>query len=928
MEYNFNSIEAKWRKYWKENKTFKAEIDTTKQKFYVLDMFPYPSGAGLHVGHPLGYIASDIFARFKRLKGFNVLHPMGFDAYGLPAEQYAIQTGQHPAITTEKNIERYKQQLDLIGLSYDWDREIRTCDPEYYKWTQWTFIQLFNSYYCYDTNKARPISELYAAFETGEADKLNVACTKKLSFTAEQWKNYSEKEKSDILMNYRLAYLSDTIVNWCEKLGTVLANDEVVNGVSVRGGYPVERKAMKQWSLRITAYAERLLEGLDRLDWSDSIKETQRYWIGKSNGCVVYFTLNNKDKDRLEVFTTRADTIFGVSFMVLSPEHPLVSKITTPNYKQEVKHYIEEAKHKSELERTAETKTVSGVFTGGYAINPLTKKQIPVYVSDYVLMGYGTGAIMAVPAHDSRDFSFAKRFMLPIIQVVVPEGGKETNTYTWKESLDSKSGRMVNSGFLNGLDVKQAIPTAISYIENHNMGYATTNYRLRDAIFSRQRYWGEPFPIYYKEGVPECLNVEDLPLLLPEIDKFLPTESGEPPLARAKNWCTSGGFPYETNTMPGFAGSNAYSIRYEDPHNSEEFVSKQANNYWQNVDLYVGGSEHATGHLLYSRFVTKFLYDLGVICKDEPYQRLVNQGMIQGKSEFVYRIRGENKYVSYNLKNNYPTDPIHVDISLVDNGVLDIDALRNWRDEFKDAEFILEDDKYICGSEVEKMSKSLYNVVNPDDLVAKYGADCLRLYEMFLGPIEQSKPWDVKGIEGTSRFLKKFWRLYVNEDGMCLTDEKASQEELKILHRCIKKVEDDIERFSLNTCVSEFMIVTNALTEKNCHKKEILEPLLIIISPFAPFISEELWQMMGHEESISEAEFPKFDEQLLVDTDYRYPISINGKTRTFKNYPLSAEAEEIEADVVNLPELQQFFAGKEIKKIIFVKSKIINIVVK
>lgn len=928
MEYNFRDIEPKWQKYWKTNKTFKADIKD-KPKYYVLDMFPYPSGAGLHVGHPLGYIASDIFSRYKRLKGFNVLHPMGFDAFGLPAEQYAIQTGQHPAITTQKNIQRYKEQLDLIGLSYDWDREVRTCDPKYYKWTQWTFIKLFNSYYNYDTNKAEPIDELLMSFEAKGTEGLNIACSKKLSFTAQMWDKYSKKEKSDILMNYRLAYLSDSMVNWCSALGTVLANDEVVNGTSVRGGYPVERKAMKQWSLRITAYADRLLEGLNKLDWSESIKEVQRYWIGKSRGCLINFSLAKSD-DTLAVFTTRPDTIFGVTFMVISPEHPLVNKIVTPNYKAEVKRYVDMAKHKSELERTGDTKTVSGIFTGAYAVNPFTQKQIPIYISDYVLMGYGTGAIMAVPAHDQRDFLFAKKFMLPIIQVVSSSASDQTNTYTWKQALDSKEGTLLNSQFLNNLEVKDAITRAISYVERHNLGYGTTNYRLRDAIFSRQRYWGEPFPIYYDEqGIPDTLDESELPLELPEVDKFLPTPDGQPPLARAKDWTTVDGYRLETNTMPGFAGSNAYSIRYMDPHNNDALCSTEANDYWQNVDLYVGGSEHATGHLLYSRFITKFLFDLGYICKDEPYQRLVNQGMIQGKSCLIYRVKGENKYVSYNLKNDVEVDPIHIDISLVDaNNVVDIDRLRQWRQEFKDAQFVLEDGKYICGNEVEKMSKSLYNVINPDALIEKYGADVLRLYEMFLGPIEQSKPWDVQGIEGVSRFMKKFWKLYVDEQGLCLTDEKADKEELKILHRTIKKVEDDIERFSLNTCVSNFMIITNELTEHKCHKREILEPLCILISPFAPHVAEELWSMMGHEESISYADFPQFDQSLLEDTDYNYPVSINGKTRTFALYPLDKDVKQIEQEVVNIPELQSHLQGKTIVKVIFVKHKIINIVVK
>lgn len=940
MEYHFNSIEKKWQKFWKENKTYKTEIDNNKQKYYVLDMFPYPSGAGLHVGHPLGYIASDIFARYKRLKGFNVLHPMGFDSYGLPAEQYAIQTGQHPAITTEKNIERYKQQLDLIGLSYDWDREVRTCDPKYYKWTQWTFIQLFNSYFCNETQKAQPIANLIEKFEKEGSENLNVAQTKKLSFSAEEWNAYTEKEKSDVLMNYRLAYLSVSMVNWCEKLGTVLANDEVVNGVSVRGGYPVERKPMQQWSLRITAYAERLLGGLETLDWTDSIKEVQRNWIGKSRGCAVYFKIKGFD-DVLEVFTTRADTIFGVSFMVLSPEHPLVEKIATQNYKIEVKHYIEQTKSRSEREREADVKQVSGMFTGAYAINPINNKQIPIYISDYVLMGYGTGAIMAVPAHDSRDFAFAKKFMLPILEVVLPEGEQESNTYAWKESRDAKEGKMIHSGFLNGLDVKEAINKAIDYIEEHKLGYATTNYRLRDAIFSRQRYWGEPFPVYYKDGIPQTLSEEQLPLLLPEVSSYLPTENGEPPLARAENWHTQDGYPYEKNTMPGFAGSNAYSLRYMDPNNENEFFSKEANEYWQNVDLYVGGSEHATGHLLYSRFISKFLFDIGVACKDEPYQRLVNQGMIQGKSCFVYRVKQDktnenaeatqtvDTYVSYNLRKDYDTDPIHIDISLVDaNNVVDIEALRKWRAEFENAEFVLEEGKYLCGTEVEKMSKSLYNVINPDSLVERYGADTLRLYEMFLGPVEQSKPWDVQGIEGVSRFLKKFWRLYVNEDGLCLTDEEPTKQELQLLHRTIKKIEDDIERFSLNTCVSTFMIMCNELTDKKCHKKTILKPMCILISSFAPHIAEELWSLMGEESTITYAEFPQYKEEYLKDTDYRYPISVNGKTKAFIEFPLDKDAEEIKQEVVKDPQLQKHLEGKEVVKVIFVPGKIVNIVVK
>ncbi|MDR1006742.1 MAG: leucine--tRNA ligase [Bacteroidales bacterium] len=925
MDYNHIEIEQKWQKYWQNHNIFVAKEDKTKPKYYVLDMFPYPSGAGLHVGHPLGYIASDIVARYKRLRGFNVLHPMGYDAYGLPAEQYAIQTGQHPAITTEQNINRYRRQLDLLGLSYDWTREVRTCDPHYYKWTQWTFIQLFNSYYCYDANKALPISNLIKIFENGHSSELNAACGKKMDVTASQWADFSEAERSNVLMNYRLAYLSEATVNWCPQLGTVLANDEVVNGVSVRGGFPVERKSMQQWSLRITAYAERLLEGLEGIDWSESLKEIQRNWIGRSRGATLFFELENGEK--LEIFTTRADTLFGVTFMVLAPEHKILDSITTEEQKAEVERYVAWAKNRSERERLAEVKAVSGVFTGSYAIHPLNGQKIPVYVSDYVLVTYGSGAIMAVPAHDSRDFAFARKFSLPVVQVVVPDGEKEEDTTAWQESKDSKNGTIINSGFITGLKVKDAIAKIIDYIEEKHIGYGTTNYRLRDAIFSRQRYWGEPFPIYYENGVPKTLNEDELPLLLPNIETYLPTESGEPPLARAKGW-NHNGMPYDHNTMPGFAGSNAYYIRYMDTNNDKELCSKEANAYWQNVDLYIGGSEHATGHLLYSRFITKFLFDIGKCCKDEPYRKLINQGMIQGRSSFVYRINGTNKYVSYNLKNQYATDTLHVDISLVDNDVLDLERFKQWRAEFNDAEFILEDGKYICGCEVEKMSKSLFNVQNPDMLVERYGADTLRLYEMFLGPLEQSKPWDTKGIEGVSRFIRKFWRLYHDRDNaFCVSDEAASKEEMTALHKAIKKVEEDIEKFSFNTSVSTFMVCVNELTELKCNKREILSPLAVLISPFAPHIAEELWSLLGNETSISYAYFPKFDNKFLEQTTFNYPVSINGKTRAFIELGVDIAQAEAEKAVMENASVLKFIDNKPVKRFIFVPKRIINIVI-
>ncbi|MDD4208721.1 MAG: leucine--tRNA ligase [Bacteroidales bacterium] len=925
MEYNFNEIEKKWRLYWAAKKTFKAENDSPKSKYYVLDMFPYPSGAGLHVGHPLGYIASDIYARYKRLKGFNVLHPMGYDAFGLPAEQYAIETGQHPAITTENNIKRYREQLDKLGLSFDWDREVRTCEPEYYKWTQWCFIQLYNSSYCNQAKKAIPISELIQAFESTGTQGLDMATTSKLSFTAEEWKNKNEEEQQSILMDYRLAYLSDCMVNWCPRLGTVLANDEVVNGSSVRGGCPVERKLMRQWSLRITAYAERLLKGLETLDCSDSLKEIQRNWIGRSEGTYMQFPIQHNIQT-LDVFTTRPDTIFGVSFMVLCPEHPLIELITTADKKEEVEKYVSWAKNRCERDRLADIKKISGVFTGVYAIHPFSKERIPIWVSDYVLAGYGTGAIMAVPAHDSRDFAFARHYKLPIVQVIVPNGEKPEDTATWSEAKDSKDGYCINSDFINDLPVQKAIKSVIDKIKELNIGFGTVNYRLRDAIFSRQRYWGEPFPVYFKGCTPYVLPEDTLPLKLPEVDAYLPTERGEPPLARAKNWKYMD-YPLDYNTMPGFAGSNAYYLRYMDPHNDQSYFSKEANQYWRNVDLYVGGLEHATGHLLYARFWNKFLFDIGLACEDEPFQKIVNQGMIQGRSNFVYRIKGTNTYVSYHLKDSYDTDAIHVDINMVDNDVLDINAFRKRHISCEDAEFILEEGKYICGYEIEKMSKSLYNVQNPDDIIEKYGADTLRMYEMFLGPIEQSKPWDTKGIEGVFRFLKKFWRLYhISDNEFFVSEEEAVFNEWKILHKTIKKIEEDIERMSYNTSVSTFMICTNELSDLKCNKRGILEPLCVLLSPFAPHIAEELWEMLGHRESISHASFPVWEEQYLIENTYNYPISFNGKMRFVMSFPVDMSKEDIEKAVLSAPEAQKWLQGGIPKKIIVVPKKIVNVV--
>ena len=932
MDYNFTEVEKKWQQYWRDNKIYKVDIDHDKPKFYVLDMFPYPSGAGLHVGHPLGYIASDIYARYKRLKGFNVLHPMGYDAYGLPAEQYAIQTGTHPAVTTEKNINRYREQMDKIGFCYDWDREVRTSDPKYYKWTQWTFIQLFNSYYCNQAKQARPISELMEAFAATGTEGLDVAESKPLSFTAAEWKAMSEKEQQEVLMNYRLAYQAEALVNWCPELGTVLANDEVVDGLSVRGGYPVVRKSMKQWLLRITAYAERLLNGLDTVDWSESVKEVQRNWIGKSIGASVIFKVDGKDID-LEVFTTRADTLFGTTFMVLAPEHELVSAITTDAQRAEVEEYITRTKNRSERERMAEVRKVSGAFTGAYGINPITGAKLPIWIADYVLMGYGTGAIMAVPGHDSRDFAFARHFNLPIIQVVEngklkTENGELTDPSTWTESFDAKDGIMVNSGFLNGLPVKKAIERMIQELEKLGVGTGKTNYRLRDAIFSRQRYWGEPFPIYYKDGMPYAMDESKLPLELPSIDEYKPTETGEPPLARAKNWVTPEGYPIETNTMPGFAGSSGYYLRYQDPQNDKEYFSREANDYWQNVDLYIGGAEHATGHLIYSRFWCKFLFDIGLSCKEEPFQRMINQGMIQGRSNFVYRIVGTNKFVSFGLKKNYEVTPIHVDINMVKNDILNIEQFKQWQPEFSDAEFLLEDGKYICGWEVEKMSKSKYNVQNPDDLVEKYGADTLRLYEMFLGPLEQSKPWDTQGIEGTYRFVRKFWRLFHNENSeFCVSDEPATAPELKSLHTLIKKEEEGIESISFNTVVSGFMICVNELNDLKCNKREVLEPLTIMISPYAPHIAEELWHLLGHDTSVVNATFPVYDESKTVENSFNYPISFNGKMRFSMELPVTMSNEEVQAAVLAAPEAQKWLEGKTPKKVIIVPKKIVNIVI-
>ncbi len=927
MDYNFNEIEKKWQAYWAKNKTFKAEINTEKPKFYVLDMFPYPSGAGLHVGHPLGYIASDIYARYKRNQGFNVLHPMGFDAYGLPAEQYAIQTGTHPAVTTEKNIARYRKQLDQIGFSYDWDREVRTSDPKYYKWTQWTFIQLFDSWYNKDNQKADKIDHLIALFEKNGSQDAHAATSQEEAFSAVQWKAFSDFEKQEILMNYRLAYLAETTVNWCPALGTVLANDEVKEGLSERGGHPVEKRMMKQWLLRITAYAQRLLDGLNTLEWSESIKETQRNWIGRSEGASVHFEVEGIE-DKIEVFTTRPDTLFGATYMVLAPEHDLVEKITTTEQKAEVEDYVSWAKNRSERERMTEVKKVSGKFTGAYGINPLTGEKIPIWVADYVLMGYGTGAIMAVPGHDSRDFAFARYFKLPIIQVVCKEGEEPSDTASWDDSYDGKEGIMINSGFLNGLKVKKAIKATIYEINKKGIGEGSINYRLRDAIFSRQRYWGEPFPVYYKDGMPQTVDENQLPIELPEVDKYLPTESGEPPLARANNWETAEGYPMETNTMPGFAGSSAYYYRYMDPQNSQEYFSKEAVEYWQDVDLYLGGDEHATGHLLYARFWSMFLYDLGMTPKAEPFKKLLNQGKIQGRSSFVYRINGSNKYVSFGLRKEHKTTRLHVDIDFVNNDILDTEAFKNWRAEYANAEFILEEGKYICGWEVEKMSKSKYNVQNPDALIEKYGADTFRLYEMFLGPLESHKPWDTNGIEGVFRFMRKFWKLYHNANNEFeVSQEEATKAELKILHQTIKKVSDDIERFSFNTTVSQFMICVNELTELKCNKQAVLEPLTILISSYAPHIAEELWREFGQKESVVFAPYPEFKAENIAENTFEYPVSFNGKMRFKLELPVTMNPKDVEAAVLADPNAEKWLQGKAPRKVIVVPKRIVNVVI-
>jgi len=920
MEYKFKEIEQKWQKYWKENKINKVDIDNSKPKFYVLDMFPYPSGAGLHVGHPLGYIASDIYSRYKRLKGFNVLHPMGYDAYGLPAEQYAIQTGQHPAVTTEVNIARYRKQLDKIGFSYDWDREIRTCEPEYYKWTQWTFIQMFNYYFDKNTDKAESISSLISTFEKEGNVNINAANSQEEIFSSEQWMAMNEKQQQETLLNYRLAYLADTMVNWCPELGTVLANDEIKDGLSVRGGYPVEQKKMRQWSLRVSAYASRLLNDLDKLEWSDSLKEIQKNWIGKSVGAEVNFAHKGSDLN-IEVFTTRPDTIFGVSFMVMAPESDLVEQVVTDDCKQKVDAYIAATKKRTERERLTDVKTVSGEFTGAYAINPFTKQEIPIYISDYVLAGYGTGAIMAVPAHDSRDYAFAKHFDLPIVQVV--SGGDIS-----EQSYDAKNGELMNSDFLNGLNVKEAIVEANNQVELRELGRKKTNFRLRDAIFSRQRYWGEPFPVYYKDEMPYMLDEEQLPLLLPEVDKYLPTETGEPPLGRAENWKTKEGYTLELNTMPGFAGSSAYYLRYMDPRNQSALVSEEANDYWQDVDLYIGGTEHATGHLIYARFWNKFLFDINAVSKDEPFKKLINQGMIQGRSSFVYRVKNTNKFVSYGLRNQYDTTAIHVDVNIVRNDILDTEAFVNWRPEFNNAEFELEEGKYICGSAVEKMSKSMFNVVNPDLIVEEYGADTLRLYEMFLGPLEASKPWDTNGIDGVHKFLRKLWRLFVGADGKSIVNnDKATKEELKTLHKTIAKIQDDIEKFSLNTSISAFMICVNELGTLKCNKKEILEQLLVLLSPFAPHIAEELWSISGNEGSIVNSEFPIFEKSHLEENSHDYPVSFNGKMRFKLSLSVSLTKDEIEEQVLKCEQSQRWLDGKTPKKVIIVPKKIINIVI-
>ncbi len=919
MEYNHREIEQRWQQYWRDNEIYRAKEKPGTKKFYVLDMFPYPSGAGLHVGHPLGYIASDIYSRFKRQQGFNVLHPMGYDAYGLPAEQYAIQTGQHPEKTTLTNIARYREQLDKIGFSFDWSREIRTCDPEYYRWTQWAFIKMFNSYYDLDAAKAMPIERLVERFSATGTEGIHAACSKELSFTADEWNGFSEKEKAETLMNYRIAYQGETMVNWCEALGTVLANDEVSEGVSVRGGHPVEQKVMNQWCLRVSAYAPRLLDDLASLEWSDSLKETQRNWIGRSEGAEMRFPVVGKDFS-LEIFTTRADTAFGVTFMVLAPESKYVEMLVTPERKEAVGAYLAEGSHKTERERQID-KRVSGVFTGSYALNPISGKEIPIWVSDYVLAGYGTGAIMAVPAHDSRDYAFARHFNLPVVPLI--EGADVS-----EESFDAKEGKMINSANdklnLNGLEVKEAIARTKEFIEAEGIGRVKVNYRLRDAIFSRQRYWGEPFPVYYKDGVAHIMDESVLPLMLPEVDSYLPTATGEPPLGRAKNWVTPEGYPIELCTMPGFAGSSAYYLRYMDPRNDKALVGKEADEYWRNVDLYVGGAEHATGHLIYSRFWNKFLYDLGLVVEPEPFKKLVNQGMIQGRSNFVYRIKDTNTFVSKGLKGDYDVTPIRVDISLVNNDVLNLEGFKGWRPEFADAEFLLEDGKYVCGYAVEKMSKSMFNVVNPDDIVERYGADTLRLYEMFLGPLEQSKPWDTNGIDGANRFLKKLWGHFGKIDPS--KREPMTKEELKTMHKLIKKVTYDIEHFSFNTSVSAFMVALNELSSQKSTNAEAMEIFTRLIAPFAPHIAEEFWHGLGHEGSVVDAEWPEYNEEYLKEDMVKYPVSFNGKTRFMLEVAADASKADVEAAALAAPEAGKWLDGKAPKKVIVVPGRIVNIV--
>ncbi|GJM60658.1 leucine--tRNA ligase [Persicobacter diffluens] len=920
-EYNFRATEKKWQQIWKEQQTYKADVDASKPKFYTLDMFPYPSGAGLHVGHPLGYIGSDIVARYKKLKGFNVLHPMGFDSFGLPAEQYAIQTGQHPAKTTEDNIARYKEQLANIGFSFDWDKEVRTSDASYYKWTQWIFMQLFDAFYDHAADKAKHINELIAIFEKEGNATVDASCDEDTpAFTAAEWNAFSEKEQSDILLKYRLTYLADAVVNWCPELGTVLANDEVVNGVSERGGYPVERKLMKQWMMRITAYAERLLTGLEEIDFSESLREMQRNWIGKSKGCSLHFKVDEKPELDLEVFTTRVDTAFGVTFMTIAPEHELIGTLTSDAQKAAVDAYVEMAKNRSERERMSDVKTISGVFTGSYAINPFNGEKIPIWIADYVLAGYGTGIVMAVPCSDTRDFAFANHFGLPVIPV---QEGKHTDIA--QDDFDPKAGKMINSGFLNGMEVPEAIEAAINWVEEKGLGKGKVNYRIRNAVFSRQRYWGEPVPVYFENGIPKLMKESELPLELPAIDEYKPTATGEPPLGRATDW-TYNGLPYELSTMPGWAGSSWYFLRYMDPHNEEKFADAEALKYWNQVDLYVGGAEHAVGHLLYSRFWTKFLFDMGFLNFEEPFKKLINQGMIQGRSNFVYRVKGTNQFVSYGLKKDYEVDPLYVDVNIVSNDVLDLEAFKKWRPDYANAEFILEDGKYVCGAEVEKMSKSKYNVVNPDDIIERYGADTFRMYEMFLGPLEQFKPWNTNGIDGVYKFLRKFWNLFHEGDDFVVTDEEPTKAELKALHATIKKVTYDLDHYIFNTSVSQFMIATNELGGMKCKKRAILEQLVVLIAPYAPHIAEELWAKLGHTESVTIAAFPEFNESYLVEDEKLYPIMINGKKRAEITVSASAKPNEIQEIAMQQEAVIRWMEGKQPKKVIVVPNKIVNIV--